>query len=251
MAEDSLTVDILSGGRFRLGVAAGYRSEEFLAFGTSTRDRGSRMDEALDILRLAFSGQPFAHEGRHWSFPEITVTPQPIRAGGPEIWVGGAAPAAIQRAAAKGDGFLASGKGDVAAYLAARRALGFADDPPRTARTARLLIAEDPDRALHDLGKHMLFQVNEYVGYGFIGGPAYTDARDLLRDRHYEVVDAAGAVQRFAREGEAGVHEFHLMAVLPGEDVESSSARLAYVADTVIPAVRARAAAEPTQEVAR
>lgn len=238
IAEDSLTVDILSEGRFRLGVAVGYRELEFAGFGTSTRDRGTRMDEALEILRLAFSGEAFSYAGQHWAFPQLQVSPGPIRPGGPEIWLGGRASSALTRAATRGDGFLASANNDVVGYLAARRELGCHDDPPKTARTARLIIDEDPERALNVLGDHMLYQVNQYIDYGFVKKPYYTNAEDLLRDGMYEVVDADGALAKLKVAGTAGVNEFHLFAQLPGEPVESGSKRLAYVADKVVPATR-------------
>jgi alkanesulfonate monooxygenase SsuD/methylene tetrahydromethanopterin reductase-like flavin-dependent oxidoreductase (luciferase family) len=238
VAEDSLTVDILSGGRFRLGVAVGYRELEFEALGVSTRERGTRMDEGLEILRLAFSGDRFSFQGTHWQLPDLRVTPGPMREGGPEIWLGGKAPRAIERAAMRGDGFLASKNADVTAYLAARRRLGHVDLPPKTVRTARLLICEEPDRALAELGGYLLHQVNQYVEFGFIPGPPYTDPSALLRDGHYEIVDATGARETLAAAGAAGVGEFHLMAVLPGEPVESGSARLEYVARHVLPHLR-------------
>jgi len=238
VAEDALTVDALSGGRFRLGVSAGYREAEFAGLGVSMRERASRMDEGLDILRLAFAGEPFSYAGTHWSFPEVIVAPGPMRPGGPGIWIGGSAAPALMRAAARGDGFLASSNNDVMGYLAARRSLGYDDVTPRTARTARLVIDEDPERALRLLGDHMLFQVNQYIAYGFIKEPPYTDARDLLRDGHADIVDAAGAVERLKAAGQAGISEFHFYAVLPGESVASGSRRLAYISDTVIPLIR-------------
>ncbi len=239
VAEDALTVDVLSGGRFRLGVSAGYREQEFAGFGVSLGERASRMDEGLDILRAAFAGKPFAHEGRYWSFPELQVMPGPIRPGGPGVWIGGRAPAAIRRAAARGDGFLASGLDDVADFVAARRDLGHDDRPPRTVRTSRMVVAEDPDRALHELGPHLLYQVNQYIDYGFIDREYYTDPRDLLRDGVSEIVDADGAVESLRRAGAAGVHELHLFAVVPGESVEAGSRRLAYVAEAVLPRLSA------------
>ena len=234
IAEDALTIDILCDGRFRLGVAAGYRAQEFDGMGVSLRERGSRMDEALGIIRKAFAGQPFSHSGQHWSFPELHVTPGPIRPGGPPIWIGGKAPNALRRAATQGDGFLASGLDDVAEYVALRRSLGFHDDPPATMRTSRMVITEDPERTVHELGDHLLFQVNQYIDYGFIPGPHRTNVSELLCEGLSEVVDAEGALERLRLMAEAGVDELHLFAVMPGESVESGSRRLQYVADNVI-----------------
>lgn len=240
IAEDSLTVDALSGGRFRLGVAVGYRSLEFEGLGTTTRVRGSRMQEAVGIIRQAFAGRPFAHDGTHWSFPELEVTPGPIRPGGPPIWFGGTAPVALERAARLGDGFMASTDDEVRDY---RRTLGeLGKDAQRhgiTSRTAWMVIDPDPEEALHRLGPYMLHQVNQYIEFGFLTAPPYTDAAQLVRDGFYTFTDAAGALELLRQSGDAGVDELHFFAVLPGEPIASGTARLAYIADEVITKLRA------------
>jgi alkanesulfonate monooxygenase SsuD/methylene tetrahydromethanopterin reductase-like flavin-dependent oxidoreductase (luciferase family) len=238
VAEDALTADIVSGGRFRLGVAAGYRELEFAAYGVPTRERASRMDEGIEVIRRAFTGEPFTFSGRHWQIPRITVTPGPIRPGGPPLWVGGTAAPAIDRAARVGDGFLASQDRHVAAFRAAAAEAGRPEVGDRTARTARLLVAPDPERAVNDLGPALLHQVNQYIEFGFIDHAPYDDARQAVKDGHYEVVDADGAVAALARSGAAGVAEFHFMARLPGESAESGAGRLDYVAAQVLPRVR-------------
>jgi alkanesulfonate monooxygenase SsuD/methylene tetrahydromethanopterin reductase-like flavin-dependent oxidoreductase (luciferase family) len=241
VAEDALTADIVSAGRFRLGVAAGYRELEFAAYGVSTRERGSRMDEGIEVIRRAFTGEPFSFSGRHWQIPLLTVTPGPIRPGGPPLWVGGTAAPAIARAARVGDGFLASGDRHVTAFQAAADEAGRPEVRGRTARTARLLVAPDPEQAIHDLGDALLHQVNNYIEFGFIDHAPYDDAQQAVADGHYEVVDADGAVAVLARSGDAGVAEFHFMARLPGESAQSGAARLEYVAEQVLPRVRPRA----------
>lgn len=109
LAEDALVTDVLSGGRFRLGVGAGYYWQEFDGVGSVLGQRPSRMREGFDILRAAFSGKPFSYQGKRFTVPEIQVSPPPIREGGPEIWMGAFVPAAIDRVAELADGFLALG----------------------------------------------------------------------------------------------------------------------------------------------
>jgi alkanesulfonate monooxygenase SsuD/methylene tetrahydromethanopterin reductase-like flavin-dependent oxidoreductase (luciferase family) len=235
IAEDSLTVDALSDGRFRLGVAVGYRPLEFEGFGTSPRHRGSRMDEAVAILRLAFAGEPFAFEGRHWSFPELEVTPGPVRPGGPPIWFGGTAPVALARAARSGDGFMASVDQEVVDYRLARAQAGKDPAAPGVAsRTAWMIVDPDPAEALRRLGPYMLYQVNKYVDFGFLKVDRYTDPAALVRDGFYTVTDAVGAMDVLGAAGDAGVDEVHFFAVLPGEPVESGTRRLDYLANEVI-----------------
>jgi len=243
VAEDSLTADVLSGGRFRLGVAIGYREQEFAGFGTTTKHRRGRMEEALEIIRKAFAGEPFSHRGRHWSFPELKVSPGPVRPGGPPIWLGGTAAPALERAARLGDGFLASVDDEVVGYLDACERLGVPAAERRTCRTAWAVIDEDPEAALHRLGPYMLHQVNGYVDFGFLKMPYFEDPQQLVDAGFYTMRDAAGAVDYFTASAAAGVREIHLFAQIPGEPVESGSARLRYVSDQVIP--HFRGAAEP------
>src|SRR5205085_8285153 len=73
LAEDALTVDALSCGRFRLGVGVGYRPEEFAAFGVPITERWTRMAEGLQILRAAFDGRPVEVHGRHHQLDGVTV----------------------------------------------------------------------------------------------------------------------------------------------------------------------------------
>jgi alkanesulfonate monooxygenase SsuD/methylene tetrahydromethanopterin reductase-like flavin-dependent oxidoreductase (luciferase family) len=237
VAEEALTIDILSDCRFRLGVANGYREQEFVALGTSTRDRAARTEEAVAILRLAFRGEPFSYDGAHWSFPEVKVTPPPVRDGGPPIWMGGSADAAIDRAARLADGFLSSTDADVERYAAACERLEVVGERRHAENTAWVIVDPDPEACLARVGPHILYQVNQYVEYGVLPGPPYEDPAVLVEQGFYSFVDAAGAIELFARSAAAGAEEIHLFGVLPGEPVEQGSARLEYVAREVIPAL--------------
>lgn len=236
IAEDSLTVDALSGGRFRLGVAIGYRELEFAGFETTTRHRAERMEEAIEIIRGAFAGEPFAHSGKHWSFPDLKVTPLPVREGGPPIWMGGTATRALERAARIGDGFMASVNDEVVGYREACERLGTPAERRGTLRTAWAIIDPDPERALHDLGPYMLHQVNGYVDFGFLQVPYFEHAQQLVDAGFYTLLDGPGAIAYFQEAAAAGVEEIHLFAQLPGEPVASGTQRLRYVSDAVIPA---------------
>jgi alkanesulfonate monooxygenase SsuD/methylene tetrahydromethanopterin reductase-like flavin-dependent oxidoreductase (luciferase family) len=236
LAEDALVADLLSDGRLRLGFGVGYRELEFAGFGTSTKHRRDRMEEALAILRGAFSGEPFSYEGKHFSFPELQVMPPPIRPGGPPIWIGGTAPAALDRAARLGDGFFASTDDEVVGYLEACERHDVPLQERRTCRTAWAVVTEDPERALAELGDHMLYQVNQYIEYGFLKVAPYEDPKVLIEHGFYTFVDADGAIEYFTQSAAKGVQEIHLFGMVPGEPAEASTQRLQYVVDHVIPA---------------
>ena len=238
VAEESLTVDILSAGRFRLGVGNGYREIEFEALGTSLRHRRARMEESVPILRQAFAGEPFSHEGQHFSFPEVLVTPLPIRAGGPGVWMGGNSEPAIDRAARLADGFLALTDEDVGRYLEALDRHGRTVEEAPISRLYWGLVAEDPERELATVGKDILYQVNKYVEWGWGDFPVYDDAQKVVEDGIYRIWDAAEAVKDLTEHYQLGVSEFQLFARLPGEDLENASKRIEFVADKVRPRVR-------------
>ena len=97
VAEDAAAVDLISDGRFDLGVAMGYRKEEFDGFGVAMNQRPSRIEEAIEIIEKCWSEGPFSYEGKRFSFPEINVTPKPVRNHIP-IYVGAFEEPAVRRA---------------------------------------------------------------------------------------------------------------------------------------------------------
>ena len=77
LARATATAHHVSGGRFRLGAGAGWLEEEFKILGIPFGERGARLDEAIEILRKAWRGGYFTHEGKHFSLPEQQVTRDP------------------------------------------------------------------------------------------------------------------------------------------------------------------------------
>lgn len=107
LAKAGATLDLLSGGRFELGVGVGGENPlEFDAMGVPVRQRGRRADETLALLRRLWSGEPVDHDGLTATLRGTRLTPRPASPDGPRIWVAGRSPRARARAALLGDGWL-------------------------------------------------------------------------------------------------------------------------------------------------
>ncbi len=100
------SLDVLSGGRVILGVAAGYLEGEFEALGVPFDERNELTDEALSILRRAWSEDGLALEARHFRASGNTMRPRPRQRPHPPLWIGGNSRRAIRRAVDHGDGWI-------------------------------------------------------------------------------------------------------------------------------------------------
>jgi alkanesulfonate monooxygenase SsuD/methylene tetrahydromethanopterin reductase-like flavin-dependent oxidoreductase (luciferase family) len=112
LAEDAAFVDVLTGGRFQLGVALGYRDVEYAGFEVRRRDRVGRTEELCQILRQAWGDGELDFTGRHFTRTGVEVHPKPVRPGGIPLLMGGHAPKAIDRVARLADGFIMDGGTD-------------------------------------------------------------------------------------------------------------------------------------------
>ncbi|HRW36673.1 MAG: TIGR03619 family F420-dependent LLM class oxidoreductase [Acidimicrobiales bacterium] len=140
------TLDVVSGGRVIMGVGAGHVKGEFELLGLPFDQRGALLDEAIDALRAAFAEDYPTLPGPRWPAADLGQQPRPIQEDGPPIWVGGSSPAALRRAAQRGDGWLP--QGPVTPELVAR-------------------IHELRDAA----GRHDRFDIGGLVGPTYVGDP--------------------------------------------------------------------------------
>jgi len=106
-AKELATLDVLSGGRVLVGVAAGWLAEEFDMLGVPFRERGARMDEYLDVLRILWTEERATFRGRFVQLDEAAFFPKPVQKPHPPIWIGGGR-IAFDRIVRAGNGWIAA-----------------------------------------------------------------------------------------------------------------------------------------------
>jgi probable F420-dependent oxidoreductase len=108
-AKAAAAIDRLSGGRLVFGVGVGGEySPEFEASCVAVGERGARTDEAIPLVRRLWREERVAHAGHFYRFGSVALAPKPVQPGGPPIWIGGRAPAAMRRAGRLGDGYVST-----------------------------------------------------------------------------------------------------------------------------------------------
>ena len=106
VAEDAVTLDILSGGRYVLGIGIGYREAEFRAFNVPLKERVTRLTEGVELMRRLWTEDRVTHNGKIFTVEDMGIGLKPTRPGGPPIWIAAVVDPAIRRAAEIGDAWL-------------------------------------------------------------------------------------------------------------------------------------------------
>ena len=219
LAEDAAVVDLISGGRLDLVLANGYVADEFAMFDVPMSERARRTRTAVETLRAAWSGESFDRDGR-----TVRVTPQPERAGGPSLSIGGSTPAAAQRAARIADGFVPSLPPVWEFYRDACLAMGKADPGPYLGvSVGDFHIAEDVEQGWDEVGEFMLHETNAYARWIADAGldGMYQPAEDVDAVRAggmYRVLTPDQLVAEIEAAGPFGFVLFHpLLGGIPPE----------------------------------
>jgi probable F420-dependent oxidoreductase len=105
VAKQAAEVDVLTGGRLRLGVGIGWNPIEFEALGTEFHNRARRFEEQIKVMRRLWSERVVTFKGRYHTLPAAGLNPRPVQQPIP-IWIGASAEAAVRRAARIADGYL-------------------------------------------------------------------------------------------------------------------------------------------------
>ena len=147
VAKQAAQLDLLSGGRLRLGVGTGWNWVEYEALGENFRNRGRRQEEQIELMRELWANDVISFEGRWHRVTKAGLNPRPARQ--IPIWFGGSADAVLRRAARMGDGWMAIATTEEHERDVVERLQGYLDETGRRERfgiQARTRIQDgDPD----------------------------------------------------------------------------------------------------------
>lgn len=92
LAKTFASLDAASGGRVVLGAGIGWNAREFEVLGQPMAGRGQRFEEAIEVVRRLWTGEPVTHHGATWQFSDVQIVPPPARLGGPPVWLASFSP---------------------------------------------------------------------------------------------------------------------------------------------------------------
>lgn len=253
IAEIGAFLDIVTGGRFMLGVGLGYRAEEFEIFGVPMAERVSRITEGVEIIRRLWTEDRVTHRGRHWQLDDVGIRPQPVQRPRPPIMVGSQVPAGIARAARIADGWMVvpvptvdEFAAQAADFAAARTAAGL----PPAAHVCRLLevvCAPDEETAIRRAAPFLLEKYAAYLSWGIPGialdaAAAPEEQLRRLAANRFAVGSPAQVIDALLAQHRAGVTHATMRVSWPGMPQRDILAGIELLGRAVLPEIRRRTA---------
>jgi alkanesulfonate monooxygenase SsuD/methylene tetrahydromethanopterin reductase-like flavin-dependent oxidoreductase (luciferase family) len=240
LAEDLAVLDLLSQGRVSAVAGLGYREEEFAMFGIDRSRRGKILDESLDVMLRAWTGESFAYRGR-----TVRVTPKPFTQPHPMLLVGGSTEIAARRAARHHLPFMpAVGDPELKAmYRSACEEEGYSEGfVVLPSGPGFVHVTDDPERAWAQIGPFALHEAQSYAGWQRDGQRSNvtthaTTVQELEQSGIYWVVTPDECVERAAALRPSAALTLH--PLMGGMDPRLGWESLELFVDKVLPRLRA------------
>jgi probable F420-dependent oxidoreductase len=147
VAKQTAEVDVLSGGRLRLGVGIGWNAVEYEVLGEDFSTRGARIEEQIEVMRLFWTREVVSYEGKYHRIDEAGINPLPVQRPIP-VWMGARADVGLRRTARVADGWFPLGPPDERMREAVKRLRDHVEeagrDPDSVGIEARLDVGRVP-----------------------------------------------------------------------------------------------------------
>ena len=253
LAEVGAFMDVMTGGKFLLGMGLGYRPEEYAIYGVPMAERVSRLTESVGIIRRLWTEDHVTHQGRHWQFSDATIAPRPLQRPSPPLIIGGQVEAAVARAAKIGDGWLVVPiptldqlSKQMATYTNARSAAKL----PKSPHICRLLevgCGPDEETAFRRVAPHLIEKYKAYFSWGLEGltlDPKASPEQQFrsLAVNRFAVGSPAQVIDMLLAQHRAGVNHLSMRVSWPGMPQADILAGIELLGKQVLPEVRRRTA---------
>ena len=250
VAEQIATVDVMSGGKVILGVALGYRDVEYLAFGTTQKERVKRFEENLEAIKRLWTEDTVDMVGSHFTLQGASVGTKPVQKPHPPIWIGANADPAIRRAARLGDCWYVNPHNRIDTIVRQtevyKRALDECGKPfPREFPARReVFVAKSRAEAIRLCAPYLSAKYQAYNAWG--QGQAMpeddndlgAEFEDLIRDRFLLGSPDEVAEQMLALHRATGINHLIMSIQWPGMPQSLVLDELHMLAEEVFPRVR-------------
>ena len=240
VAEEAATLDVLTGGRFVLGVGLGYRDEENAAFGVPA-ERVRLFREKLDVVRRLLEGEEVTASGPGYRLEGARLAPLPLQRPRPPIWMAANSDAAVRRAARLADTWFVNPHASVAeierqvALFRAERG----SDPEELPMLREVCIAPTEEEALAVARRYLAPKYEAYVNWGQSDVLPPTDSLrrewDELRTGRFIVGTPETAAEQIRALSELGVTELVLRVQWPGMPQRDALRTLELLGTEVLP----------------
>ena len=173
VAEDVAMLDIMSQGRFILGVAIGYKPDEFDLYQVPLEKRGARFEEAINLIKLLWTQEEVDFTGKYYQVQGLKIEPRPTSDPHPPVWLGGWGKLSLRRAAHLGDAWVPGPTANLEKLLEAQtiyrenlRIAGIDPATKPTPLTREVVIAETDEKAREMAEAHLLINYRDEYGGG-------------------------------------------------------------------------------------
>ena len=219
LAEDLAILDVMSRGRVEATLGIGYRPHEYRMFGIEKSRRVQVLDEVMDVLEQAWTGEPFEYRGE-----PVVVLPRPVQRPRPPLYIGGSSPASALRAARRGDNYFPAGTPGLRERYEAELVRLGRPVPPRPPVKGPLFlhVSSDPERDWPLVFPHVAYTSNANAtwsrerGVGATPYPPIETVDDLKASPQFAVVTPDQCVSLATALGDDAELTFQpLMGALP------------------------------------
>jgi alkanesulfonate monooxygenase SsuD/methylene tetrahydromethanopterin reductase-like flavin-dependent oxidoreductase (luciferase family) len=249
IAEQLATVDVMSGGKVIFGAALGYREVEYLAFGTTQKERVRRFEENLEAVRRLWTEDVVDMVGSHFTLAGASASPRPVQKPHPPIWIGANADPAIRRAARLGDCWYVNPHNRVGTIVRQvevyKRALDELGKPFPVEFPARreVFVAKSRAEAIRLSAPYLGAKYEAYRQWGQDRAmpdddQLAADFDELIRDRFLLGSPDEVAEQMLALQRATGVNHLIMSVQWPGMPQSLALEELHMLAEDVFPRVR-------------